>query len=94
MLSHVVAEQQHQIGLQLVRIGDDLLDALDVHPRLASMDIGDQRDPELQRIRPVRHTRAVTNDAMAPGLDAEGIAAEAESREPKPRNSLEKCATR
>ena len=94
VVSHIVAEQQDQVRRQCVRVDDDPLDALEVHPRLAGVDIGDERDPKVQILRPPGQTGAVTRDVMGPGLDAEGVAGKAEAGEPQTCCGLQQCATR
>jgi hypothetical protein len=94
VMRHVVAEQQNEIGPERIRIGDDLFDPIEIHPRLARVDICDEGDPEMQIMRPGSEARAVTHDAMAPRLHAERVTGEAEGRNAESRNGLEKCATR
>ncbi len=46
MTGNVVAEQQHGVGRQRIDLGDDALDALDVHPRLAGVQVGEDGEPD------------------------------------------------
>ena len=50
----VVAEQEHAIGSERVDVRDDAFDARHVHPRLAGVQIGDDRELEVEAGRPAR----------------------------------------
>ena len=74
----VVAEQQHGIGSKGVDLGNDAFDALDIHPRLAGVQVGDDGEHHGQAPRPARRRERVSGNRRAERL-GQRIAAEADA---------------
>ncbi len=70
----VVAEQQRDVGLQPVGRLDDVGHALEVHPRFAGVEVGDERDAQARAVLPSGRREGVALDAQAERLDAERVA--------------------
>ena len=54
MAGDVVAEHDDDVGVERIGALDDRLDALQRHPGIAGMEVGDDGDPELEIGRPLR----------------------------------------
>jgi hypothetical protein len=61
----IVAEQHDQVGLELIGLAHDRTDALDVHPGLAGVDVGNRRDRDGKVAGPARKLQIIAGDALA-----------------------------
>jgi hypothetical protein len=63
MAGDVIAEHHRDVRLQRVGALDDFLDALQRHPWIASVQVGDHRYPEREIRGPLRGRNVVARDA-------------------------------
>ena len=69
-----VAEEHNHVGAEIVGLLHDRLDALDLHPRLAGVQIGNSSNRDVKVVGPARKLEVVARDARTPkGLDRERI---------------------
>jgi len=59
----VVAEQNDEVGIQRVGALDNAVDAIERHPGIAGVKVGDRGDPELKSPWPSRRREIVAGDA-------------------------------
>ena len=90
MAGHVVAEHDDDVGVQCIGSLDDPLDAVERHPGIAGVKIGDDGDLELEIGGPLRRRKVVADDAklqrgfgepVSRGRDAERAQATKEFKE-------------
>jgi hypothetical protein len=60
----VVAEQHDEVRAKRIRLFDNRFDALDIHPRLASVEVGDNRDREIKVCGPARKLEVVARHPL------------------------------
>jgi len=93
LAGEVIAEQERAVRLQSIRTLDDALNARQVHPRLADMQIGDERYSEIEILGPIGRGDAITpHDELARLGD--GITAEAEGSSGNRGTSLQQMTPR
>ena len=74
MTGDIVAKQHDHVSTQQIGVLDDRLDAIERHPRIAGMKVGDRGNPERKVRRPLRRGNVVTrNPKPQYGLDAKPI---------------------
>ena len=74
MTRDIVAQQHDDIRIERIGAFDDRLNAIQRHPGIAGMQVGDDRDLERKISRPLRRGNIVARDAKPQHrLDAEPI---------------------
>ena len=95
MTGDVIAEHDDEIGIQRIGAFDDRLDAIERHPGIASMEVGDGGDPELEIRRPLPRRKIIADGAEPQHrLDAEPIGRRRSTEGAKPADGPEELTSR
>ncbi len=63
MAGDIIAEQHDEVGLQRIGVLDDRLDALQRHPGIAGVNVGDDGDLQLEIRGPLPRRQMIARDA-------------------------------
>jgi len=92
MSGHIIAEHHDDVGPKRVGAFDDRLDVLERHPGIAGMNVGEDRDVELEARGPLRRVERVTRDAKPQHRLAEAIGGRRHAESAKPGQKLKEAA--
>ena len=89
MSGDVVAEQHDDVGVQRIGALDDALDAIDRHPGIAGVKVGDGRDPELESLWPSWRREIVARNAKPHYGFAEPVSSGRDAKRAEPTGKFQ-----